>query len=109
MSPPFRSTYSEHPASAWTDGCSRRHVDSAAPARRKAVLPLINRRWARALHGPSHAWRDVSVVESYRGTEAWDEMERAARQRLNTATALAWFRPGRVSCGERWTQDVDWC
>ena len=62
-------------------------------ARRKAVLPLINKRWARVLRGSSPAWRVVSL-----GSLDWNDAEEAqlARQQdmdkpLNDKTVLPWF------------------
>ncbi len=70
-------------------------------ARRKAVLPLVSKQWARALCGPSHAWRAVSI-----GRTEWidddddddgDEDEEDADKPLNAAAVLAWFN-ARPTC-----------
>jgi len=68
-------------------------------ARRKAVLPLISRRWARVLRGPSHAWRDVFLrsftydadiaEELGRDPEAVNELVQETERLENAATALA--------------------
>ena len=59
---------------------------------RKRVLPLINKRWARALRGPSHTWRAVKVGSSTGQVFGLD----AAAKYSNATKALAWFksRPG---------------
>ena len=71
-------------------------VSAAAEARvltcRKRVLPLINKRWARALRGPSHAWRVVKVGATHGQNLGTND----AAKLLNATRALAWFksRPG---------------
>ncbi len=37
----------------------------SASTHRKAALPRISKRWARALRGPSPAWRDLVIGCSY--------------------------------------------
>ncbi len=72
---------------------------------RRAVLPLVNKRWARVLRGPSHAWRVVSAGctccdEEDRGAYYYEEVEERAGQYLeplsSAAATLNWFtsRPG---------------
>jgi len=82
---------------------SRVHTDvrhssiiSSALPRRKAVLPLVSRRWARALAGPSHAWRDVSMGSMNRDDTKFAYAGEREDKLLNAATGLAWFksRPG---------------
>lgn len=61
------------------------------------MLPLINKRWARVLRGPSHAWRVVSVGRMWDEDEDEDDEPTQGAAKLMTATeALAWFtsRPG---------------
>ena len=56
---------------------------SSTMARRKDTLPLISKRWARLLRGPSHAWQAVIIGhEDTAGTPA---------KRLDPAAALTWF------------------
>ncbi len=64
---------------------------SAAFARRKATLPLINRQWARSLRGPSVAWRNVAFG-AYYDLHVEDGSEPEAWKRRNADAALAWFR-----------------
>ena len=49
------------------------------------MLPLVNRRWARALSGPSHAWRSASLGNHEPEQQPADHM-----------VGLHWFtkRPG---------------
>jgi len=73
---------------------------------RKTALPLINKRWARVMREPSHAWLDVevgcgSVCDDDADCDDEEKQERKlARQdadKLRKATtALSWFtrRPG---------------
>lgn len=62
------------------------------------MLPLVNKRWARALRGPSHAWRSVSIGSSYDGV---GQTRQDAPKQLDSATVLAWFmnRPGCAYAG----------
>ncbi len=71
------------------------HEEPAVPCR-KAVLPLISKRWARVLRGPSHAWRDAEVGGFYDTVVAVDDLGQETEKLHNAATALAWFkaRPG---------------
>jgi len=61
--------------------------------RRRAILPLVNKRWARVLRGPSHAWR-----VAYAGCTCaycYEERDERAGQYLeplsSTAATLHWF------------------
>lgn len=55
------------------------------------MLPLINKRWARALRGTSQAWRVVTLG----GSSDHDSEDllpgRSASPAVNAAAALAWF------------------
>ena len=73
------------------------HRDTQSHARRKEVLPLVCKQWARALRGPSHAWRVASIS----GTSWYAEFGRPEEQVQLTKeeraiAALAWLasRPG---------------
>jgi len=56
------------------------------------VLPLVSRRWARLLGGPSHAWRDVALDGPYFcESSAQGVVQRHTDPLRNAATALAWF------------------
>jgi len=64
-------------------------------ARMKAVLPLINKRWAQVLRGSSCAWRVISIGRTYhRGQD--EQTGRAADMAMNPVTMVPWFtsRPG---------------
>jgi len=75
-----------------------------ATHRRRAGLPLVNKRWARVLQGPSHAWRNVSIgyrfdeeeeenyVVFHDFTEEVDKRRGQAIDRPpNAAVVLDWF------------------
>ncbi len=64
--------------------------------RRKDVLPVINKRWARLLRGGSPAWRVAKITHTYIHTEDEDESEDESEEPLNSAAVLGWFnsRPG---------------
>ena len=56
------------------------------------MLPLISRRWARLLRGPSHAWRDVALSSwHFLDSDDEDVPQRPAAPSVNAAAALAWF------------------
>ena len=63
-------------------------ADASVLTCRKKVLPLINKRWARVLRGPSHAWRVVSFGNRYGQDLHIDD----AHKLLNATEALAWFQ-----------------
>ena len=68
-----------------------------ALTRRKAVLPLINKQWARALRGSSHAWRVVSVGSPRDDEEEWQlARQQGGDKPLDADRVLSWFmsRPG---------------
>ncbi len=58
---------------------------------RKAVLPLINKRWACVLRGPSQAWRDVWLRSARIEDDEGSRSTSRAAQPLNSAAVLAWF------------------
>jgi len=63
-------------------------------ARRKAMLPLINKHWARALSGPSHAWRVVTIGcddDLERHYRLWGWTTGKTWKRLDPAVVRAWF------------------
>ena len=74
-------------------------------ARRKDVLPLISRQWARVLGGPSDAWRTVPLSADYEDFEVvrHPSTRPDVEQRRNAAAALRWFksRPGCVGFRSR--------
>ena len=65
-------------------------------SRRKDVLPVINKRWARLLRGSSPAWRVAKITHTYTHTEDDDEPEDDSEEPLKSAAVLGWFtsRPG---------------
>ena len=65
--------------------------------RRKDVLPVINKRWARLLRGCSPAWRVAKITHTAVGMgDVEDESEDDSEEPLNSAAVLGWFtsRPG---------------
>ena len=75
---------------------------NAACGRRRAGLPLVNKRWAQALQGPSHAWRDAIIGCDFDDEEedyfAYDHSEEDDQRKglaidrpTNAAVVLDWF------------------
>ena len=89
--------------------CIHGQRPSLAVLGRKTALPLINKRWARVMREPSHAWLDAevgcgSICDDDADCDDEEKEERKlARQdadKLRKATtALSWFtrRPGWVA------------
>ena len=71
---------------------------------RRLVLPLISKRWARLLQGPSAAWKELTVnittdLEAPRQLDSPEDLGEAAMRgdratycKPNTAAVFSWFR-----------------
>ena len=61
------------------------------------MLPLVCKRWARLLRGPSNAWRDASIGCLHEDDDTEDEETgRPAVKGMNAEAVMDWFksRPG---------------
>ena len=64
-------------------------------ARRKEVLPLVSKQWARVLRGPSNAWR-VAVIGGNHWYAGRPDNQVQLTKEERAAAALMWLasRPG---------------